>query len=244
MTETKERACRAADKAKCRHHRYQAFAEDATQMYVESSYSKPSPNVTAYVQALAEKTFSVLNDRMQKENEEADLDDAPRFKSRVLKIMAEVSSEVEGSGNTRSHFSPARLADAAYYQFQRTAKSDRPKSEMNVLTSPDAKPFDRSAAAMIQKEGHLVTPFHDGYYGGREDHMATNHFRQCGSSFAGVPEEDEWDSFAGTFNDDPEAGIDHGMKADVECKCGAVKGEMRVMGNFSDLTRKLVNEYS
>jgi len=241
MTETKERACRAADKANCRHHRYQAFAADATEMYAESSYSKPTANVTAYVQALAEKTFSVLNDKIK--NGDIDLDDAPRFKRQAIDTMQEVAGEVEGSGNTRSKFSPARLADAAYYQFQRTVKSNRPKSEVNVLTSPDAKPFDRSAAAMIQKEGQLVTPFHDGYYGGRDDHMATNHFRRCGSSFVGVPEEDEWDNFAGTFADYDD-GLEHGMKADVECKCGAAKGEMRVMGNFSDLTRKLVNEYS
>jgi hypothetical protein len=241
MAETKQRACRAEDKSKCRFHRSEVFAEDATTMYAETSYSKVSPTVGAYVKALAEKAFERLNEEMQ--NKDVGLDDAPQFRNRILSVMRQVHDEVPASGNTRSNFSPARLAEAGYFQFQRTVKSDRSKSDVNVLEADNVAPFDRSAAAMISKEGKWVTPFDDGFYGSWAHAMGTNHIRKCGPSFVGVPVEDEWDFFAGTFAD-LEDGIEHGMKAEVECNCGALKGEMRVTGDFTDLTRKLVNEYS
>jgi hypothetical protein len=238
MTETQERPCRAKKPAECRFHRSDVFAKDAVEMYILAGHSEVDVETEAHLRVVAERVFAGLNHDLLEGR--IDVEYVEGFRSTVSPLFEVTSWGIDTQQNGK--FASGRLANAAYYQFQRTVKSDRPESEVNVLTSDDTTPFNRSAAAMLQKEGGWVTPFDDGFYGGWEDEMGTSHLQKCGASYMSEPVEDQWEFFAGTFADSNN--IQHGMSAQVECNCGALKGEVRVMGNLSKLIRKLVNTYS
>jgi hypothetical protein len=238
MTKTQDLPCDANTSAECIFHRADVFANDAVDMYVYASPSAVLPETETHIRTVAARVFEDVNDDLLEER--IDLDDSSRFMRQVADRADNASWALDSRAG--ANFASGRLAHAAYYQFQRTIKSEQLESETNVLTSKDVKPFDRSAAEMLKQEGGWVTPFSDGFYGGWEDEMGTHHLRDCGLSYMSIPEEDSWEFFAGTFADEHDR--QHGLSAEAECNCGALKGEVRVMGKFSKLTRRLVNNYS
>jgi len=242
------RVCRAADPATCRYHRSGVFAKDAVEMYFDghefwsSEGRAKAVAVKTDVLTFAEEFSSRISEGLS--DGSLKLDDR-RF---VAKASALADASMRALAQ-RGSVSNAFFGDVAYgalvrpvlYQFNRLSPSV--KVDDNVFDAEsDVTPFDRSAGSMLAAKGGWVNQWDDGYYGSWKDDVATAHFQKCGPAVVRPPEEDSWESFAGTFADD--ANHNHGMTAEAECNCGALKGKLRVEGNFTDLTRSLVNDYA
>lgn len=242
------KVCRAADPSTCRFHRAGVFAKSAADMFFDghefwSSESKDKDlAVKADVLTFCEEFASQVNDGLA---DKSLVLGSRRFESQVGSLADATLRKVASEGSVSNAFfndvASGALIRPVLYQFNRLSSS--PVVEDNVFDSAsEVSHFDRSAGAMLAAEGGWVNPWNDGYYGSWEDKVATAHFRKCGPAFVRPPDEDSWESFAGTFADSP--ATNHGMCAEAECNCGALKGRLRVSGNLTDLTRSLVNNYA
>jgi hypothetical protein len=245
MTYVSSEKCEAKDRGKCRFHRSGAFAETAVSMYMDanSGYDKKvqerlvslKPVLLEYSDRLYKKIESGIKDKTFVLNNS-------RVARPLIRLNDKVLEEMKNDGIARNErFDLRELASFVLMQTNRVNRVNRAK-EVNVFgENSKASTFDKSAGHYLAEKGGFVDPYSDNYYGSWEKRGVAEHIKSCGIAFMGTPQEDTWHQFAGTFADDDRS---HGMSAEVECNCGTATGKLRIEGEFTDITRELVNTYS
>lgn len=245
------RACRANDPSSCRYHRTLSYVGDAvrmTELAYTSSYWRSRSESSAAFEKIRESITSITKEAITEVNEKVNSGEVTvngrgrDFQYAIKEALDKASRSATVPREFYSDFAIGHLEKPIFYQFQRSVKSPE-RHGVNVLdATAEAEPFDQAAGLMLQEKGQWVNPTGDGYYGSWADETGTAHFKDCGPAYIGKPEEDSWSTFAGTFVDHSDT--EHGMGADAECNCGALKGRVRIQDNFTDLTRSLVNDYA
>jgi len=251
MSERSDRPCRAADPATCRFHQGGVFADSAVEMYYQelsSPYSSAGPThfqtavanrdaVSRYAHEVVARVEAGIADKS------IDPDNKKRLLQQINRLSQDVELEIlrDGaiSGEHYNEMVLSKVNKPIAEQFNRRETFVAPAD--NALDpDSDSTAFDRSAASFLLAKGEWVEQYKDTFYGGWRDYEARAHVDACGVQYVGQAEEDSWDSFSGTFADDPFE-TDHGLSADAVCNCGSLRSKIRVEGSFTDLARSVAN---
>jgi hypothetical protein len=251
MSERSDRPCQAADPATCRFHQGGVFADSAVAMYFQElsspySFSGDTHFQTAVANRDAVSRYAhdvVAHVEAGIADKSIDATDKKRFLQQINRLSQDVELEILRDGAiSGEHYSQmvfSRLNKPIAEQFNRR-QAFVPPADNALDPDSGASPFDRSAASFLLAKGDWVEQYKDTFYGGWRDYDARAHVDACGVQYVGTAEEDSWDSFAGTFADDP-FDTDHGLTADAACNCGAVRSKLRIEGSFSNLARSVAN---
>lgn len=121
----------------------------------------------------------------------------------------------------------------------------KPDARDNLLNKPGEgssyKPYDTALASYVAVNGTPVRDDTDGYYGWSDHDMKDHVDKDCEISEVYSVEEDSWQEFNGTFNEDDDSV--HGLEAEGECKCGRFKGKLRVQGSVTDMIKDIMNNH-
>jgi hypothetical protein len=113
----------------------------------------------------------------------------------------------------------------------------------NLLEKPDTNSsytkYHHALASYVAANGEPVKS--DESYYAWLDYDMSKHLNHCNIAAVESVNEDTWQEFNGTFNEDDDSV--HGISGKGQCNCGFFKGELRVTGKVTDIIQNLVNNY-